>query len=164
MDANGCTPEQGTQNVIGEVQTIFDAEGCPDNCTPLGDKAEDALAKAQTALSKLTETPPDNQGAVGAIEGAVDDLCAAVNDVALDPVQGTQLMDELAGVAGQLAAQAIAEAIVAGGNAQDIAEAQASVLIGDALREMANQGDCVLFKDAVNEYKDALSMAEGALP
>ncbi len=160
VDANGCTPEQGMQNVIGQLQTIADAEGCP-ACTPLGDKVEDALAKAQTALSELTETPPDNQAAVGAIEGAVGDLCAAVNDEGLDdPDQGTQLMDELAGVARQLAAEAIEEAIDAGGNAQD---AQASLLIGDALRALA-QGDCDLFKDTVKEYKNALSKAELALP
>lgn len=46
---------------------------------------------------------------------------AAVNDGLLDPDQGTQLMDQLAGIARQIAVDALDQAIAQGGNPAVIA-------------------------------------------
>ena len=125
--------------------------------TPLADKVEDALAKTQVVLDELTKTPPDNQAAVGNIEGAVGDLEAAIGlDPAQDPIL-TDAMDQLTGVARQLAAEAIDEALVQDGDPIIIDDAEQALADGDALRDLG------AFKDAVNKYKDALSKAESAL-
>ena len=51
------------------------------------------------SISELTKTPPNNQAALGNIEGAVGDLEAAIGlDSAQDEVL-TDAMDALAGVA-----------------------------------------------------------------
>ena len=92
------------------------------------------------------------------IEGAVGDLEAAVG---LDPTVDSDLidlMDELAGIAQQLATEALDEAIAQGGDPGDINDAQQALADGDALRASG------AFKDAVNKYKDALAKAESALP
>ena len=125
--------------------------------TPLADKVEDAAAQAQSALDELNKTPPDNQAALGNLEGAVGDLEAAVNE-GLDAAQGAGLMDDLAGVARQLAAEALAQAIALGGDPDVIADAKESFDEGDALRASG------AFKGAVSEYKDALAKAESVLP
>ena len=99
---------------------------------------------------------PDNQAAMGAIEGAVGDLEAAVSAGLLDSVQGTQCMTQLASAARQLAVAAIDAAIAGGGDPDKIADAQLALDDGDALRSAES------FKDAVAMYKDALAQAEGA--
>ena len=117
---------------------------------------EDAKAKAQTALDELNTTPLDNQAAVGNIEGAVGDLEAAIGlDPAQDPIL-TDLMDQLAGLAQQLASDALDQAIAQGGDPTVIADAQQALVEGDTLRASG------AFKDAVNKYKDALAKAESA--
>jgi len=140
---------------IDDLQDIVDID--PD--TPLAAKAGDAQAKLQTALDELNKTPPDNQAAVGNIEGAVGDLEAAANAELLDPLLGEQLMqlmDQLAGVARQLASDAINEASSQMGESTVIDDAQQSRAEGDTLRGFG------LFKDAVNKYRDALAKAESA--
>ena len=92
------------------------------------------------------------------MEGAVGDLEAAVKDGLLDPTQGIQLMDQFAGIAQQIAADALDEAIAQGGDPGEINDAQQALDEGDGLR--ASEA----FKDAVNKYKDALSKAESAQP
>ncbi len=154
-----AVPEQIEQLIV-DLQAIVDANAG----TPLADKLEDALASVETGLDELNKEPPDNQAAVGNMEGAVGSICDAVVEEGLDPVQGTQLMDKLAGVARQLAVEAIDEAVAAGGDQDAIDEAEVSLIVGDALRELGNSGVCEAFKDAVNFYKDALAKAEGALP
>ena len=137
--------------VFDELQNIID-----DNPgTPLADKVEDAQASVQTVINELNKTPPDNQAAAGNIEGAIGDIEAAINE-GLDPVVGAELMDALAGIASQLALDAIDEAIANSGDEDKISEAEASLAEGDALRDSGS------YKDAVNKYKDALSQAEGA--
>lgn len=89
----------GLKGVADALQAIIDSN----IETPLADKVEDALAKAQTALEELDKTTPDNQAAVGNIEGAVGDLEAAVNDGLLDSAEGNHLIDQLESVASQLA-------------------------------------------------------------
>lgn len=65
-------------------------------------------------------------------------------------------MDALAGVARQLAEEAIAAAQAGGGNAAKIAEANAALADGDAKRGAGE------FKDAIRKYRVALAKAESA--
>ncbi len=110
-------------------------------------------------LEEVNKTPPDNQAALGNIEGAVGDLEAAFNDGdCADPAELTDLMDDLAAIARAVALQAIEEAILQGGDPGDISDAQDSLAEGDALRAAGQ------YKDAVSKYKDALSKAESANP
>jgi YVTN family beta-propeller protein len=156
-DSNGignlCDPEFLIADLIADLQDIVESNPG----TPLADKVEDAQAKLETALDELTKTPPDNQAAVGNIEDAVGDLEAAVDDGLLDEAQGTQLMNELAGIARLLAVSSLEEAIALGGDPDVINDAQQALDDGDALR--ASEA----FKDAVNKYKDALSIAKSVV-
>ena len=150
----GNNPCHLTENQIDVLQAIVDAN----SGTPLADKVEGAIAKAQTALSELTKTPPNNQAAVGNIEGVVGDLEAAIGlDSAQDDVL-TDAMDALAGVARQLAADAVDGAIAQGADPGVVSDAQQALADGDALRTSG------AFKDAVNKFKDALAKAESVLP
>ena len=149
---NRTFDEHSGSTEIDGLQAIVDSNPG----TPLADKVEDALAKLQTALNELTENPPDNQGAVGVMVGAVADLDAAVSDGLLDLTLGTQLMDQVVGIALALAQAAIDEAIAQGGDPDKINEAEASLASGDDLRDDGS------FEAAVNAYKDAVAQAEGA--
>lgn len=125
-----------------------------------GDKLFDAIAKLEIAVRELRKTPPDNQAALGAIEGAVGDLEAAVDAGLLSPDGAEQLIDELmpeaARVAHELAVAAIDDAKARRGDPQKIVEAEVSLAAGKDLQAGGK------FKDAVNKYKDALAKAEGA--
>jgi len=146
-------PEQATQNLIGDLQVIVD-----DNPgTELADEVEDAIEDAQEAFNALTETPPDNEAAVESIGEAVEGLQEAVDDGLLDAVLGTQLMDEFARVARQLAVDAINQAIAQGGDPEEIQEAEGALADGDADRASG------AFEDALNNYEDALEKAEDAI-
>ena len=104
------TPAEQTQNVIEDLETIDQP------------KADDAIAKLDTAKDELAKDPPDNQAAVGNIEGAIGEIEAAISD-GLDPeveAELTELMDTLAGIARQLAVDAIDDA--AGGDEDKISE------------------------------------------
>ncbi len=79
------------ESVANDLNTIIQAN--PN--TPLADKTEDGLATVLTAIEELEKTPPDNQAAVGNIEGAVGDLEAAVQDGLLGSATGNDLMDRL---------------------------------------------------------------------
>ena len=91
------------------------------------------------------------------------ELEAAVSDGLLDLEQGRQLMDQLAGIARQLAENALAEAISQGGDPQEINDAQQALAEGDAARLLGNLFMVEGFKEAVNRYKDALAKAESSL-
>ena len=152
--AAALTPQQQIEAVISDLALIIG--GNPDS--DAADKIEDVIDKLRDALEELDEEPPiDKDNVVGHLEGAVGDLEAAVKDGLLGAAEGTALLDQLTGVARQLAADALAEAIAQGGDPGDIADAQEALDEGDALRA---SGD---FKDAVNKYKDALSKAESAI-
>ena len=111
----------------------------------------------ETAIDELNKTPPDNQAAMGNIEGAVGDIEASIGlGTATEDAALTNLMDDLAGIARQIASDAIDAAIARSGDATKILDAQLSLADGDPLRA---SGD---FKDAVNKYKDALAKAESA--
>ncbi len=153
-DADGIgdvceNPRERTLLLIADVQDLVDS-GVPDQ-----GKGADVIAKALVAVAELEKTPSDNQAAVGNIEGAVGELEAAVQE-GLDPAQGAELMDGFAAVARQLAIAAIDDAIDRGGDYGKIAVAQMARAQGDKLRAPGT------FKDAVNEYKDAVANAEGA--
>ena len=119
------------------------------------DKIEDALSQADKAREEFVKSPPDNQAALGALEGAIGDLQAAVDEGLPGPDEGARLMDILAAVARQVAVEALDEAIARGGDADDISDAKDSLAEGDDLRSSSD------YKDALNKYKDALSKAEG---
>ena len=137
---------------IGGLQDIIDAD--PDS--DLASKAEDATSKMETAVEELTKSPPDNQAALGNIEGAVGELEVALE---LNPGNLTLVaaMDALVGIARQVAASAVDEAVAQMIDADVLSDAQDALAEGDDLR------DDGAFKDAVNKYKDALSKAESEL-
>ena len=119
----------------------------------------------QIAVEELAKTPPDNQAAVGSIEGTVGDLEAALNDNlcadAVDPAQCgqslTDLIDVLVGIAEQIATDALDQAVGCDPGHPDLNDAQQALADGDILRASG------AFKDAVSTYKDALAKAEGVL-
>jgi len=118
------------------------------------DMADDAIAKLETAKDELVKDPPDNQAAAGNIEGAIGDIQAAVDSGELGESEGNDLMDQLAGVAKQLASEAIDKAIDAGGDSEKISDAEQLRIDGDALRASG------AYKDAASKYKDAVAKAE----
>ena len=158
---NDCNPLTGdvvtAQGIQAQID-VLEAFIQTNPGTPLADKLDDAVAKLKTAQVELAKTPPDNQAAMGNLEGAVGDLESAVQDGLLTPGQGTRIMDALTEVARQLAVGALLVATAQGGDPSDISDAQQSLANGDVLRAAG------AFKAAVAQYKDALSKAEGALP
>jgi serine protease AprX len=120
------------------------------------DKLEDVRAKLETAVAELRKTPPNRQGALGAIEGAVGEIDAAVSSGDLTAAEGASLNERVTGAGRQIAVEAIDAAVARGGNAGKIAEARGSLAEGDALRASGRN------KDAVNKYKDAAGKAQGA--
>ncbi len=80
--------ETATQKLVDDLAALVSAEGCAGDCSELGDKVEDALSKAQTALSALQNSPPDAEDAIGTLQGAAGDLEAALG---LDPAQDTTI-------------------------------------------------------------------------
>ncbi len=159
LESVPATPEAQLDQVAGDLLEIIN----DDPGAPLADKLADALASVETSLEELDKEPRDNQAAVGNLEGAVGSICDAVLDEGFDAAQGAQLMDDLAGVAMQLAVDAFVAAIALGGDPDEIDEAAMFLAEGDALRALGVAGDCEAFKDAVNAYKDALAKAESAI-
>jgi len=145
--------EEIIEEVTEDLEDILTAN--PD--TPLADNVGDAMAYAKAACDQLTTTPPNNRGAVQNVEKAVGELQEAVRKKLLDAGQGNQLMDQLAGAARQIAADAIEQARASGGKAGKIAEAERELADGDALRSAG------AFERAVDKYKDALVSAEKAI-
>jgi probable HAF family extracellular repeat protein len=147
-----ATPEEQIQGVIDDIDTVVQEN--PDS--PAADKLEDVNAKLETALAELEKDPPDNQAALGNVEGAVGDLEAAVKDGFLDAAGGSDLMDRLAEAARDLAVGAVDDAKDRAGDQEVIDEAEGYLAEGDDLRDLG------YFKDAVAKYKDALAKAESA--
>ena len=126
------TPAETIQRQIDVLQALIDA----DPGSLLATKAEDAASKAATSLTELAKIPPDNQAALGNIEGAVGDLQAAVG---LAPAQDSVLvdvMDALVGAARRLAAEAVGQAVAQGADADVLSDAQQALAEGDSLRDM----------------------------
>jgi len=144
----GPPPEEQIKNVIDKLRNIDQP------------KKDDAIAKLETALDELDKDPPDIQAAMGNIEGAIGEIEAAISDGLDSEVEDelTELMDTLAGIARQLAVNAINEAIAGDSDPDKVSEAQQSLADGDGLRALGE------YKDAASKYKDAVANAEGALP
>jgi len=153
--ATTFTPEEAVDEISVDLETIINANPG----TPLADKLEDANALVENALVELNKMPPDNQAAMGSLEGAVGDIQAAVDAGDLDAVTGNDLMDQITEIARQIAEDAIDNAInTPGSDPVEIVDAQQFLADGDSLRTGS------LFKDAVTKYKVALTKAESALP
>jgi hypothetical protein len=147
---------RGAQQQTGAVGTELAETVTTNPASPTSDKAEDALAKAQTALAELAKPSPDRQAALGAIEGAVGDLQAGVKDGLLPAAATEAQIQTLVGAARLLALAALEEATARGGDPKTLGEARGSLAEGDARRAAGEP------KDAVNKYKDALAKAESA--
>jgi hypothetical protein len=93
---------------------------------------------------------------MGAIEGAVGELEAAISSGYLESDRGTGFLDRVTAAGRQVAVDAIGAAKARGGNAGKIDEAERALAEGDVLRASGS------YKAAVNKYKDAVSKAEGA--
>lgn len=142
-------PPQELECIVARLQAVIAAN--PGACA---DKVEDALAGVVTALEEFLKTPPDDEAALGNLEGVVGDLEAAFDDGnCLDPDELEALMNDLAGIARAVAVVAIEDAITQGGDPGDIGDAQDSRAEGDALRDAGQH------KDAVSKYKDAVAKA-----
>jgi microcompartment protein CcmL/EutN len=142
-------PQEAIEVISVDLETLINDN--PD--TPIADNLEDANAKVETALVELGKTPPDNQAAVGNIEGAIGDLQASVDAGNLDAATGAQLMDDLVVIARELADDAINDAISRGA---DVTVANGKYSEGETARAAGE------FKTAAAKYKDALTAAEGA--
>lgn len=151
---NEVSPEQAIQNQIDVLQGIV---ADPSTDPELAVVVQDAIAEAQDALNALAQTPPDGQVAEQSLGEAEARLQAAVDDGLLDPDLGTQLMDQFAGVARQIATDALAQAIDQEGDPVLIAGAQQALADGDALRASEE------FEAAVDKYEVALADAKDAL-
>jgi type II secretory pathway pseudopilin PulG len=139
-----------SSDVNNELSEIVNAN----QGTALADKMEDVIDYMSQYSSDMEAG--NKQGAAGAIEGAVINLQAAVDDGLLDAVQGKQLMDNITEIARQLAVDAIAYAMNSGGDSGEINNAQQQFDQADALRASEN------FMGAVSQYRDALSAGESA--
>jgi hypothetical protein len=93
---------------------------------------------------------------MGAIEGAVGELEAAVSSGYLESDRGGVFLDRVTAAGRQVAVDAIDSAEARGGNAGKIDEAERALTEGDTLRAGG------AYKNAVNKYKDAVAKAEGA--
>ena len=158
-DCNPATPDvvetsaQALQDLIDTLNTIF----LNNQGKKFTNELKDALDRARRALTELNKTPPNNKQAVDRIKQAVDKIDKAV-DQGFNSGQGRELMDGFAGVARQLAVDAINKAIAQKGNPKKIKEAQQELAKGDALRASLH------FEKAVEHYKEAIEEAEEALP
>ena len=145
-------PEETIMAILEDLEAIVDAN--PGSV--VADKVEDASSLVDKALEELAKIPADDQAAMGAIEGAVGDLEAALG---LDPELDAEiemLRDSLVAAGRGLAQSAVELAIEEFGDPVVIAEAQQFLDQGDILR------DSGAAKDAAAEYKNALAKAESA--
>ena len=116
----------------------------------------EALAKTQEAQAAIAAQNMQRATGLGALEGAVGDIQAAVNDSLLAPATGNNLMQQLSGIARQLALDEIEEAQARGGNPTVIQDAQSYFNQAEQLRSTG------VYKDAVGKYKDAIVKADSA--
>ena len=154
--ASSLVTESNTCSISEAKNASFDLENIilANPGSSLADKVEDANAKVENAIIELEKTPPDNQAAAGNIVDAIGDIEASIGLVPGENAALIDIMDDLAGIARQIASDTIVAAT--GGDPDKISEAQQLLSEGDALRA---SGD---YKDAASKYKDAIAKAEGA--
>lgn len=92
----------GLPSDLNGITTYFDNLVNSNLGTPVADKAEDVRNKLLTALSEISKTPPDTAAARGNIEGAQADLQAMIADGLIDSATGTNLLNQLQTLSGQL--------------------------------------------------------------
>jgi hypothetical protein len=97
-------PAETLERVAEDLETLIEGD------RGRSDKLEDVVDKLEAALAELRKTPPARQSAMGAIEGAVGELEAAVSSGYLERETGTAFTNRVAGAARQLAVDAIAAA------------------------------------------------------
>lgn len=122
--------------------------------TPLADKAEDAAVQVAAALGELADPAPDVAAALGKLEGAAGDLEAMASAGLVTDEEGDALLEPVVATARELASEAVGAA--ADGDPDKLAEANAALAEGDALRDDGRS------KDAVAKYRDAFAKAADA--
>jgi hypothetical protein len=143
------------QNLANALQALS-ASYAASNPAVAG-RLDNARDKAQDAVSELTEVPPDNDQAVHKLEEVVDRIMDAVNESpGLLLAQANPQMDAAAGIAHQLASEALAAAILRLGDPLAIASAQTSLSSGDTARLLG------IYQQAISHYRNALQAAAGA--
>jgi len=140
-------PVSALSDISDDIQILIDANVG----TPIEDKLNSAQSMIDDAIGKIGS---DNQDAVSKIEGAEGDVEAAENE-GLDPDDGKIVMDDLAGVARQIARDEIDQGIAGACDGSLIDDAIEALSEGDSLRASES------YKDAVSKYKDAVSKAQG---
>jgi hypothetical protein len=116
------------------------------------DKVEDALSGMETVLEELLKSPPDNEAALGNLEGAVGDLEAAHDDgYCRNPGELSSLLEDITRGARMFTVQLIEEVAASGRRRGDVRDARKSLAEGDKMRAEGK------YKDAVAKYKDAVS-------
>jgi len=144
---------QVTEDTIDQIDSVSQQY----SGTPVEDKLLAAMDKLDTALVELAKPTPDNEAAIGNMEGVVGEIEAAISE-SMDLAEATQIMDDIAEIVRQMAVSAINLALnEPNADSVMLSDAQNYLAEGDMLR------DSGAFKDAVNEYKEALSEANGAL-
>ena len=145
-------PEERIGDAIAALQTIADTT----SDQGARDKVEAVIEKAEKAVEKFSEDPPDNPGGLGELEGAVGELEAAIDGGHIGAELGTNLLEVLTQAGQDLAVASIEAAQARGGDPDKIAAAQDALAEGDAYRDSDQH------KDAVAKYKTAVSEAESA--
>jgi hypothetical protein len=144
------SPAETLESIVADLEELIESD------RGRSDKLEDVVAKLETALDELGKTPPARQSAMGAIEGAVGELQAAVDSGYVEFDVGSVFLNRVTGAARQPAVGAIDAATARGGATSKIDEAKRALAEGDALRAGGSA------KDSVGKYKDALAKAESA--
>ena len=149
MTCAGLDPLAALDALTEQIRDIVD-NGSGD----LVDKLEDALEGLETVQEELDKDPPDNQAAVGKMEGVAGDIDAAI-DKGLDEDEAIGYMEDLAGIARAFAGAAVAAmTALVDCDSDGIADAEEAMDEGD---EMRAEGK---YKDAISKYKDAVSKGE----
>jgi hypothetical protein len=141
------------ESLKNEIDILIQTSGDSD----INDKLEDAQSKLEDVLSELRKNPPDNQAALGNLEGFAGEMEAAI-DKGLSKAVAEFIADQAACIARRIALNALRVAqSTSGADQGEIADAEQFLIEGD------NKRDSKKFKEAISFYKDALSKAESAV-
>lgn len=92
----------GLSSNLSGIITYFDKLLISSLDSSVVDKAEDVSSKLWTAINELSKTTPDTTAAISNIEGARANLQAMINDGLIDPVTGTNLLNQLQTISSQI--------------------------------------------------------------
>jgi hypothetical protein len=133
------------QLAIDDLEILIDD---PSMSGDIDDKLDSAIEKLEQATDELNRVPPRIENALNKIEDAIKKLLDAV-EKGLDLAIAEPIMERLTAISRALAVQAIDDAIAAGADPDDIANALDAVDDGDLARAAGE------YEDAVGAYKDA---------